>query len=88
MSRIHHATSEYSSTVARLGTDMAPLALRIMDASAGADEQARYAQRLIAAGQRLLPRANAAAGVVIEGEVLTSRPLILPGPIAEPYREP
>jgi len=79
---------ELLAELARLGTDMAPLALRIMDDSASADEQQNYAQRLITVGQRLQRRANAAAGVVIEGEVLASRPLFLPGRAAEPYREP
>ncbi|HET9256923.1 MAG TPA: hypothetical protein VFO16_17245 [Pseudonocardiaceae bacterium] len=74
--------------LARLNREMAPLALRIMDASASADEQTRYAQRLIAAGERLRRRVGETAGVVIEGEALVSEPLILPGLTTEPYREP
>ncbi len=67
---------------------MAPLALRIMEHAANAAEQAHYAQRLIAAGERLQRRANETAGVIIEGEVLPSGPLTLPGLTVEPYREP
>jgi hypothetical protein len=66
---------------------MVSFAMRIMDDSASADEQVRYAQRMIAAGERLQRRANEAAEVVIEGEVLGSEPLIVPGRSAEPYRE-
>ncbi len=61
---------ELLAELARLNTAMAPLALRIMEDSASAAEQACYAQRLIAAGEQLQRRANAASGVVIEGEVL------------------
>jgi hypothetical protein len=38
---------ELLAELARLNREMAPLAMRIMDASASTDEQARYAQRLI-----------------------------------------
>jgi hypothetical protein len=82
------ADRELLAELARLNREMAPLAMRIMDTSASADEQARYAQRLIAAGERLQRRANEAAGVIIEGEVLGSEPLTLPELTAEPYREP
>ena len=79
---------ELLAELARLGTDMVSFAMRIMDDSVSADEQQNYAERLIAAGKRLQRRANATAGMVIEGEILASSPLILPGRIAEPYREP
>ncbi|MGH3936165.1 MAG: hypothetical protein ACRDS1_14510 [Pseudonocardiaceae bacterium] len=52
---------------------MAALALPIMEGSASAAEQACYAQRLIAAGERLQWRANGTSGVVIEGEVLADK---------------
>lgn len=79
---------ELLTELARLNREMAPLAIRIMDDSASTAEQAHYAQRLIAAGDRLQRRANERAGVVVEGEVLTNGPLILPGLIVEPHREP
>lgn len=59
--------------LARINTAMASLALRIMEGSASAAEQACYAQRLIAAGERLQRRANGTSGVVIEGEVLADK---------------
>ncbi|MGH3976902.1 MAG: hypothetical protein ACRDS9_26820 [Pseudonocardiaceae bacterium] len=47
---------------------MAPLAMRVMDgSSASVAEQQDYAQRLIAAGERLRRRADGMAQVV-EGE--------------------
>ena len=61
---------ELLAELARINTAMASLALRIMEGSASPAEQADYAQRLIAAGERLQQRANEASGVVIEGEVL------------------
>lgn len=79
---------ELLAELARLNTAMAPLAMRIMDDSASASEQAHYAQRLIAAGARLQHRADKATGAVIEGEVLANGPLILPGLTVEPHREP
>lgn len=79
---------ELLAELARLNTDMVSFAMRIMDDSASADEQQNYAERLIAAGQRLQRRANEAAEIVIEGEVLVHEPLALPGCTAEPCREP
>jgi hypothetical protein len=66
---------------------MAPLALRIIENAASAQEQAHYAQRLIAAGEALRQRANKTSGAIIEGEVLTTEPLALPGCTVEPDRE-
>lgn len=74
---------ELLTELARLNRDMAALALRIMEGSAGAAEQQHYAQRLIAAGQRLQRRAEGAGQVVIEGEVLADRPVALPPSTAE-----
>jgi hypothetical protein len=62
--------------LARLNSDMASLALRIMDGSASVAEQQHYAQRLVAAGERLQRRADGMRGVVIEGEVIV-RPTVL-----------
>ena len=61
---------ELLAELARLNTAMASLALRIMDGSASVTEQQNYAQRLVAAGERLHQRANETDHPVIEGEVL------------------
>ena len=79
---------ELLAELARLNNDMAPLAMRIMDGSASIAEQTHYAQRLIAAGERLQRRADETAGTVIEGEVLASEPLTLSGHTVEPHWEP
>lgn len=79
---------ELLAELARLNNDMVPLAMRIMDASASADEQTHYAQRLIAAGERLRRRASKTAEIVIEGEIVVSEPLTLPELTTELYREP
>ncbi|MGH3906460.1 MAG: hypothetical protein ACRDTE_20110 [Pseudonocardiaceae bacterium] len=57
---------ELLAELARLNGDMASLGMRIIEGSASAAEQTRYAQRLIAAGQRLQRRAE---GVVVEEDV-------------------
>jgi len=49
---------ELLAELARINGELAPLAMRIMDDSAGAAEQQHYAQRLIAAGERLQRRAE------------------------------
>jgi hypothetical protein len=66
---------ELLAALARLGREMAPLALRIMEDSAGIAEQRDYAQRLIAAGEQLRRRADESVGIVVEGEVLINEPL-------------
>lgn len=70
--------------LARLNTAMAPLAMRIMDGSVDAAEQTHYAQRLIAAGERLQRRAD---GAVVEGEVLSNGSLTHPRYAVQPYSE-
>lgn len=62
---------ELLAELARLNTDVAPLALRVMEGNASAAEQHSYAQRLIAAGQRLQQRADQ-AGWVVDGETVTA----------------
>ena len=52
----------------RLNTDVVPLAMRIMDDSATAEEHYTFAERLAAMAQRLQARA-AHVGLVIDGEV-------------------
>lgn len=79
---------ELLAELARLNSDMAPLAMLIMDGSASAAEQQNYAQRLIAAGERLRRRVNGACGPVIDGEFHTDGPLTLPVLTVEPHREP
>lgn len=78
---------ELLAELARLNTAMAPLALRIVDGTAGTTEQGHFAQRLIAAGERLQRRADALRAVVVEGEVLTTGLLGLPAYTVEPDPE-
>lgn len=79
---------ELLTELARLNREVAPLALRMMEGNASATEQLIYAERLIAAGERLRQRAEAPEGTVIEGEVLADeQPLGLPGFTVEPHRE-
>lgn len=69
--------------LARLNSDMAPLAMCMMEGSANTADQVHYAQRLIAAGERLQRRANEGTGTVVEGEVLDNGRLILPAHTVE-----
>lgn len=78
---------ELLAELARLNTDMAPLAMRIMDSTASAVEQVYYAQRLIAVGERLRQRVNGTTGTIIEGEVLVNGSLTLPAQTVEPHWE-
>lgn len=55
----------------RLNSDVVPLAMRIMDESATAEEHHEFAERLTAMAQRLQARA-AHMGLVIDGEVAVS----------------
>lgn len=52
---------ELLAELAQLNTAIAPMAMRIMDGSASVTEQQDYAQRLIAAGERLRRRADGTA---------------------------
>ncbi|MGH3548510.1 MAG: hypothetical protein ACRDQU_10460, partial [Pseudonocardiaceae bacterium] len=74
--------------LARLNREMTPFALRLMEGSASATEQQTYAERLIAAGERLKRRAEGKEQTVIEGEVRASGTLALPVHTVEPHREP
>lgn len=81
------ADRELLTELARLNRAMASLAVRIMDGSAAAGEQRDYAQRLIAAEERLRARANEMNYPVIDGEVTgTSAALVFPGHTVEPPR--
>ncbi|MGH3794593.1 MAG: hypothetical protein ACRDSP_06855 [Pseudonocardiaceae bacterium] len=53
----------------QLNTDVAPLALRIMDQSATAEEQYAFADRLAAMALRLQER-GARVGLVVDGDVV------------------
>ncbi|MGH3814096.1 MAG: hypothetical protein ACRDUV_16860 [Pseudonocardiaceae bacterium] len=79
---------ELLAELARLNSDMTPLAMRIMDGSVSAAEHAYYAQRLIVAGEWLRWRADGATGAIIEGEVLDKGRLTLPAHTVEPHWEP
>lgn len=72
---------ELLAELARINREMASLALRIVDGTASAAEQQTYAQRLIAAGERLGRRALVP---VVDGEVRTSGPLALAARTAAP----
>jgi hypothetical protein len=76
---------ELLTELARLNRELAPLAMRIMDGGASTDEQQNYAQRLIAAGERLWRRVDGVNAPVIEGEVLTNGSLALPEHTVESY---
>ncbi len=54
--------------LARLNTDVMPLAMRIMDDSATAEKHYAFAERLAAMSRQLQTRA-AHVGLVIDGEV-------------------
>ena len=61
----------------RLNTDVVPLAMRIMDDTANAEEHYAFAERLAAMAQRLQARA-AHVGLVIDGEVaITAGPSVI-----------
>lgn len=78
---------ELLAELARLNGDMASLALRIMEGTASAAEQRHYALRLIAAGERLLRRADKTGAMIIDGEVEAGQPITLPGHTLEPAWE-
>ncbi len=61
---------ELLAELARLNTDVVPLAMQVMEDSATAQEQRIFAKRLIAAGERLHHRADESECVVIDGEVI------------------
>lgn len=77
---------ELLAELTRLNSDMATLALRIMEGSANTSEQQHYAQPLIAAEKRSLRRAEHADQIVLDGEVLADELIILPAQTVEPGR--
>lgn len=62
---------ELLAELARLNTDVVPLAMELMEGSATAQEQRVFAQRLIAAGERLHRRADDSEFGIIDGDVAT-----------------
>ncbi|MGH3873355.1 MAG: hypothetical protein ACRDSR_17910 [Pseudonocardiaceae bacterium] len=74
--------------LARLNSDMASQALRIMEGTASAVEQQHYAQRLIAAGERLQRRADQAGEMIIDGDVEDGQLITLPEHTVELDWEP
>ena len=76
---------ELLAELARLNTDLASLGMRIIDDSASGIEQRRYAERLIAAGERLR-RVDGLGATVSEGEIgeTCEAPLALPTHTVEP----
>lgn len=78
---------ELLTELARLNRAMASLAMRIMDGSASAAEQQDYAQRLIAAGERLRRRTDEMNHPIIDAEMLADGTLAPPGHTVESYRE-
>lgn len=63
--------------LARVNTDVVPLAMRIMEENATAAEQYEFAERLIVLGQRLHRRGDEAHQIVIEGTVLVPQSVAL-----------
>ncbi|MGH3870566.1 MAG: hypothetical protein ACRDSR_03460 [Pseudonocardiaceae bacterium] len=78
---------ELLADLARLNTAMVPFAMRIIEDTATAAEQHKYALWLIAAGERLQRRADGVRGAVVDGEVLIAGPLTFPPQTVEPCAE-
>jgi hypothetical protein len=63
--------------LARVNTDVVPLAMHIMEESATAAEQYEFAERLIVLGQRLHRRVDEAHQIVIDGTALVPQSVAL-----------
>ncbi|MGH4020471.1 MAG: hypothetical protein ACRDT0_14790 [Pseudonocardiaceae bacterium] len=61
---------ELLAELARVNSDAAPLAMRVMDGSATADEQHGFAERLIQLGERFQRRAEQQSMAIVQGEVV------------------
>lgn len=77
---------ELLTELARVNRDMASLGMRITEGSASSAEQAHYAQRLIAVGERLHRRAQVVDRTVVYGEILDEKMLALLGNTLEPQQ--
>lgn len=64
---------ELLADLARMNTDVVPLAMRIMDDTATFDEQRTFADRLIELATRLRDRAHR-TGLVIDGDTASDNP--------------
>jgi hypothetical protein len=69
---------ELPTGLSRINNAMTSLALRIMEGSATVDEQRDYAQRLIAAGQKLRCRAEMMDCLVIDDESAENTAAVFP----------
>ncbi|MGH3798978.1 MAG: hypothetical protein ACRDTD_02390 [Pseudonocardiaceae bacterium] len=67
------ADRELLADLARMNSDVVPLAMRIMDDSATFDEQRTFADRLIELGIRLRDRAHQ-TGLVIDSDTVEQSP--------------
>ena len=67
------ADRELLADLARMNSDVAPLAMRIMNDSATVDEQRTFADRLIELGTRLNHRARQ-SGLVIDCDTVDDPP--------------
>lgn len=74
---------ELLAELARLNGDMPSLGLRVMEGSASVAEQRHYAERLIAAGERLQRRADGMNGAVVEGQVVAEESIAIPARTVE-----
>ncbi|MGH3811739.1 MAG: hypothetical protein ACRDUV_04680 [Pseudonocardiaceae bacterium] len=75
---------ELLAALARLNSDVVPLAMKLMEGSATAEEQYSFAGRMVTLGERLKLRADATGGVVIDGQVLGVKRTALPMHTVEP----
>lgn len=67
------ADREFLADLARLNSDVVPLAMRIIDDSATFDEQRTFADRLVDLGTRLRKRANQ-TGLIIDSDTAEEFP--------------
>jgi hypothetical protein len=70
--------------LARVNSDVVPVAMRVMDDSATAQEQWTLGERLISVGERLRRRADEMNCPVVDGEVVGDVSLALPAHTVEP----
>ncbi len=63
---------ELLAELARLNTDVVPLAMRVMDGSVTAEEQCAFAERLINLASRFKVRVTPPWREVVEGEVVAN----------------
>lgn len=75
---------ELLAELAKVNSDVVPVAMRVMDNSATTEEQWTLGSRLIAVGERLRRRADESNRTVVEGEVLEDTSLVLPLHSVEP----